>query len=129
MARPRTATRRIASSAVSTPAMTPAASSPTLCPAAASAGTSPPEPPEPPELLEAGRPEAATIAAATSSGCATAVSLISSALAVVPNLTRSQPASSEALPRHWATPGSSSQGARKPGVCAPCPGAVMISIL
>ena len=26
-------------------------------------------------------------------------------------------------------PGSSSQGARKPGVCAPCPGAVMISIL
>src|SRR6266487_5588520 len=133
MARPRTATRRIASSAVSTPAMTPAASSPTLCPAAASAGTSVPEKPEKPETPETPetpeRAEAATIAAATSSGCATAVSLISSALAVVPNLTRSQPASSETAPRRSATPGSSSQGARKPGVCAPCPGAVMISIL
>ena len=41
MARPRTAVRRSASSAVSTPAMTPAASSPTLCPAAASARTVP----------------------------------------------------------------------------------------
>ena len=40
MAVPRTRTRRIASSAASTPAMTPAASSPTLCPAATSAGTS-----------------------------------------------------------------------------------------
>jgi len=131
MARPRTATSRIASSAVSTPAMTPAASSPTLCPAAASAGTSPGKPPARAGPGRAGpeRAEAATIAAATSSGCATAVSLISSALAVVPNLTRSQPASSEAVPKRSATPGSSSQGARKPGVCAPCPGAVMISIL
>ena len=49
--------------------------------------------------------------------------------AVAPNLMRSHPASSEAAPRRSATPGSSSQGARKPGVCAPCPGAVMISIL
>ena len=101
--------------------MTPAASSPTLCPAAASAGTSPGSLPD--------NAEAATIAAATSSGCATAVSLISSASAVVPNLMRSQPASSEAAPRRSATPGSSSQGARNPGVCAPWPGAVMISIL
>ena len=121
MALPRTPTRRIASSAASTPAMTPAPSSPTLCPAVASAGTSPGSPPD--------SAEAAAIAAATSSGCATAVSLISSALAVVPNLMRSQPASSDAMPRRSATPGSSSQGARKPGVCAPCPGAVMISIL
>jgi hypothetical protein len=119
MARPRTPVSRIASSAVSTPAMTPAPSSPTLCPAAASASTDP----------ASGRAAATAIAAATSSGCATAVSLISSAPAVVPNLMRSQPASSEAAPRRSATPGNSSQGARKPGVCAPWPGAVMISIL
>ena len=37
MARPRTPTRRIASSADSTPAIAPAASSPTLCPAAMTA--------------------------------------------------------------------------------------------
>src|ERR1700761_4623245 len=41
---------------------------------------------------------------------------------------RSHPLSSEAVPRRSVTPGSSSHGARKPGVCAPCPGAVMISI-
>ena len=117
----RTVTRRIASSADRTPAMTPAASSPTLCPAAASAETSPASP-------RASAPAAAS-AAASSSGCATAVSVISSAFAVVPYLMRSQPASSEAAPRCSATPGSSSQGARNPGVCAPCPGAVMINIL
>src|ERR1019366_8978492 len=117
----RTRTSRSASSALITPAMTPAASSPTLCPAVASAGRSLASPPA--------RAPAATRAAATSRGWATAVSLISSALAVVPYLMRSQPASSEAAPSRSATPGSSSQGARKPGVCAPCPGAVMISIL
>ena len=70
MAFPRTPTRRSASSAASTPAMTPAASSPTLCPAAASPG-SPPSAADP----AAGTPptdsasaDAATIAAATSSG-------------------------------------------------------------
>src|SRR5260370_21359340 len=62
------------------------------------------------------------------SGCAIAVSLISSAPAVVPNLIRSQPASSDQAASRSATPGSSSHGPRKPGVWAPWPGAAMTSI-
>ncbi len=112
MACPRTRTRRIASSAVSTPAMTPAPSSPTLCPAVAPvctwAWSSPPN-----------RASAAAMAAATSSGWATAVSRISSASAVVPYLIRSTPASSDQAPTRSAKPGSSSQGDRKPGLWAP----------
>ena len=121
MASPRTRTRRIASSAVSTPARTPAPSSPTLCPAAAPvctrAWSSPPN-----------STSAAAMAAATRSGWATAVSRISSALAVVPNVMRSSPASSDQVPRRSAKPGSSSQGERKPGVWAPWPGAAITSI-
>ena len=55
------------------PAKTPAASSPTLCPAAAPVGTGP-------GSARRTAPRAAARAAATSSGWATAVSLISSAL-------------------------------------------------
>ena len=112
MARPRTPTRRIASSADSTPAITPAASSPTLCPAAmpACSRTWPRSP------LSA---SAAAMAAATSSGWAMAVSVISSAPAVVPYLTRSHPARSDQAVRRSAKPGRSSQGVRKPGACAP----------
>ncbi len=83
----------------------------------------------PTSSLRPARPAAVIAARHESSGCATAVSLISSASAVVPHRIRSQPASSEAAPRNSATPGTSSHGARKPGVCAPCPGAVIMSIL
>ena len=58
-------------------------------------------------------------AAATSSGWATAVSLISSAVAVVPYLMRSQPIRSDQVPSCPVTPGNSSHGARNPGDCAP----------
>src|SRR5215469_11165368 len=70
---------------------------------------------------------AAASAAATSSGWATAVSLISSAVPAVPSLIRSHFARSDQFPSHSATPGSSSHDARNPGTWAPCPGAVMTS--
>src|SRR6516162_1802983 len=112
MARPRTLTRRIASSGVRTPAIAPAASSPTLCPAAMPAclrsWSSPPT-----------STSATASAAATSSGWAIAVSVISSAPAVVPQAIRSHPARSDQAVRRSATPGRSSHGARKPGACAP----------
>ena len=105
---PRTATSRSASATLTTPAIAPAASSPTLCPAVAR-----------PEPVAGGAPSkrapAAASAAATSSGWATAVSLISSAPAVVPYRTRSRPVSSDQTPSWPATPGTSSQGERKPG--------------
>ena len=114
IASPRTRVSAMASSADSTPAIAPAASSPTLCPAAASGSPSSP---------------ATASAAATSSGWATEVSVISSALPVVPSRIRSRPASSDQVPSCSASPGSSSHGDRKPGVCAPCPGAVKMSTL
>jgi len=114
MASPRTRVSAIASDALITPAITPAASSPTLCPAAASGSPNSP---------------ATAMAAATSSGWATEVSVISSALPVVPSRIRSRPASSDQAPNCSARPGISSQGDRKPGVCAPCPGAVKMSTL
>src|SRR5215472_8960442 len=129
MARPRTRTRRIASSGASNPEMAPAANSPTLCPAAAptpaaaAASASRGGRPVPPASSAA-----AAIAAATSSGCATAVSRISSASAVVPYRIRSQPASSDQGPSRSAKWGSSSHSSRKPGVWAPWPGAAMRSI-
>ena len=110
----RTRVSLIASSAEVTPAIAPAASSPTLCPAAAPGWPSSP---------------ATARAAATSSGCATAVSVICSALPAVPSRIRSWPASSDHAPSRSAKPGTSSQGPRKPGACAPCPGAVKISTL
>src|SRR5450755_404743 len=132
IARPRTETSRSASAALSTPAMTPAASSPTLWPAAASPGpaagrSSSGSAVSPKGAVSPKSAGATASAAATSSGWATAVSLISSAPAVVPNRTRSTPASSDQEPRRVATPGTSSQGERKPGAWAPWPGAVMTS--
>ena len=60
-----------------------------------------------------------TSAAATSSGCATAVSRIVSASEVVPWATRSRPATALSHRSRSATSGISSQGARKPGVWEP----------
>ena len=73
------------------------------------------------DLTQAGRQTgiAAASAAATSSGWATAVSVISSWPAVVPYRIRSQPARSDQAAMRSAKPGRSSQGDRKPGVCAP----------
>jgi hypothetical protein len=83
IARPRAPVSRIASSGDRTPAITPAASSPTLCPAVASGPAS---------------CSAASKAAATSSGCAAAASVISSASALVPARMMSIPASSDQRP-------------------------------
>ena len=129
MAWPRTRTRRTASSADSVPAIAPAASSPTLCPAvaptpAASAASASSSAWSAPPSSSA----AAVTAAATSSGWAIAVSLISSASAVVPHLIRSHPASSDRARSRSANPGSSSHSPRNPGACAPCPGAARRSI-
>ena len=66
------------------------------------------------------------------SGWATAVSLIVSASDVVPCATRSTPATSESDSSRARKAGSSSQGARKPGVWEPCPGqtiAITVSTL
>ncbi len=57
------------------------------------------------------------------SGCATLVSRIRSASHSVPAATRSTPAASLYDSIVALAPSSSSQGARKPGVCEPCPGA------
>src|SRR5262245_60088076 len=69
------------------------------------------------------------MAAATSSGWATAVSLMSSAPAAVPAAIRSHSARSDQRARRSAKPGSSSHGARNPGAWAPCPGAAKTNIL
>src|SRR6266576_1409589 len=74
------------------------------------------------------RTSVAAMAAATSSGWATAVSRISSAPAVVPAASRSHPARSDQAVRRSANPGSSSHAVRKPGACAPCPGAAKTSM-
>ena len=121
IARLRTAIRRIESSGLTTPAIAPAASSPTLCPAAM----------PPCRWAWARSPHSASVAAmaaATSNGWATAVSRISSAEPVVPAAIRSQPARSDQAAMRSANPGISSHGARKPGVCAPCPGAAKTSM-
>ena len=65
--------------------------------------------------------------APTISGWATAVSLIVSASDVVPWATRSRPATSESDSSRSRKIGSSSQGARKPGVWEPCPGQTITS--
>src|SRR5579875_3616562 len=119
IARPRVPTSAMASSGEQIPAIAPAASSPTLWPAAM---------PRPGGRQPNSTPAAAT-AEATSSGWATAVSLISSAEPAVPYLARSQPARSDQVPMRSAISGSSSQGARKPGVWAPCPGAAITSTI
>ena len=117
----RTRTRRIAFSGEMVPAIAPAASSPTLCPATTAvsplSGTWSPV-----------SASAVAMAAATSSGWATEVSRISSASAVVPHRMRSTPARSDQAASRSAKPGSSSHGERNPGVWAPCPGAAITSI-
>ena len=70
---------------------------------------------------------AATRPAATIRGCATAVSLMVSSSEVVPWAVRSIPAISLREASWPATGGSSSQGARKPGVWEPCPGQTIAS--
>ena len=65
--------------------------------------------------------------AATIKGCAMAVSLMVSASAVVPSSARSRPLTAESQCRRSAKVGISSQGAKKPGVCEPCPGAMTAS--
>ncbi|SKZ82826.1 Uncharacterised protein [Mycobacteroides abscessus subsp. abscessus] len=62
-------------------------------------------------------------ALATTSGWVIAVSVISSAVAVVPSRSRSSPASLDQMASWSRAPGSSSHGASMPGVCEPCPGA------
>ena len=107
--------------AVSTPAMTPAASSPTLCPAAAPAGTQPGRAAEQrrgrgdrgrdqQRLRHRGVPDLVRARRGA-------------------DLIRSTAGQLGPAPRRSATPGSSSQGDRKPGVCAPWPGAAITSIL
>ena len=61
--------------------------------------------------------------AATTRGCVTAVSVISSAVAVVPSATRSRPLMADHEASCSAAPGSSSHGESIPGVCEPWPGA------
>src|SRR3954447_19329850 len=120
MARPRSRTRTIACSWDRTPVSAAAVSSPTECPAttpapaAASASTA----------LTAG---SAARPAATIRGCAIAVSLMVSASEVLPWATRSIPAASLNRESRSATPSTSSQGVRKPGVWEPCPGHRMAS--
>ena len=110
ISRPRTAASATAVSASSTPAMAAAASSPTECPATgAPAGRS--------------TRRAANRAAATTSGWVTAVSLISSASAVVPSRCRSRPVSSDQRARAPSASGSSSHGVSMPGDWDPWPGA------
>ena len=110
IARPRTAAIATAASASSTPAMAAAASSPTEWPATGvPGGTS--------------SLRAASSAAATTSGCVTAVSLISSAPAVVPRRCRSRPIAADHRASVASASGSSSHGVSMPGDCDPCPGA------
>ena len=118
MARPRSRTKTIACSALSAPATVAAVISPTECPAVAP--TAPTRPGASPGWSN--RPSRLTRPAPTISGWATAVSLIASASETVPWATRSSPATAESQPSRSRTPGSSSQGVRKPGVWEPCPG-------
>ena len=112
IARPRSRTSTRAASAVITPAPAAAVISPTLCPATA------------PTTLKASEgcgnnASAASRPDATSSGWAIAVSLMVSASEVVPWATRSSPHTAENQSSRSSTPGTSSQGVRKPGDWAP----------
>ena len=114
----RSRTKVMASVSVSTPARADAVISPTEWPARMT-GRVP--------SSTSNRDFAATSPAATISGCATAVSLMVSSSEVVPWAVRSMPAISLREARWPATGGSSSQGARKPGVWEPCPGQTIAS--
>ena len=120
IALPRSRTKTMACSALITPVPAAAVISPTLCPA--------PTPTVPTATAGCGNTSSsATSPAATMSGCATAVSLMVSASLVVPCATRSMPATVPSQLSRSATPGSSSQGPRKPGVWEPWPGATTAS--
>src|SRR5690625_4753795 len=112
IARPRAATRLMASMSVSTPATTAAASSPTECPAVSST----------PVRSVPNTARRLSRLAATMRGWALAVSRIVSASAVVPKAARSTPAASLYVDSVSAAPGSSSHGLSIPGVWAPWPG-------
>ncbi len=123
IARPRWATKRIASVSRSTPAAAVAVISPTECPARApvpaGATAYPPTVGVPESARRASSP------APTRSGWATAVSLMVSSSEVVPWVTRSTSAASERTLSWSCSPGSSSHGLRKPGVWEPWPGQTM----
>ena len=123
IARPRWATNRMASVSVSTPAAAAAVISPTECPASAPvpAGATA----YPPSAVLPDRARRASSPAPTSSGWATAVSLMVSSSDVVPWVTRSTSAASDSAVSWSRRPGSSSHGARKPGVWEPWPGQTM----
>ena len=109
IARPRSATKRIASSSVSTPAPAAAVISPTEWPGedAGADGTASGSSAAPHSARSASRP------APTSSGWATAVSLMVSSSDVVPWVTRSTSAASERAVSWSRRPGSSSHGAEE----------------
>ena len=114
ISRPRTAASATAASGVSTPAIAAAASSPTECPAVTIRrhqrhGSS---------TRADSRPWASS-AVATTRGWVTAVSLISSASAVVPRRSRSRPVASDQRASVARVASSTSHGASMPGVCAP----------
>ena len=77
----------------------------------------------PAAAARAARRAAASSAVATTSGWVTAVSLISSASAVVPSRRRSRPVASDHRASVSSAAGSSSHGASMPGVWDPWPGA------
>src|SRR5690625_2121573 len=115
IARPRTPTRAVASASVSTLAIAVAANSPTEWPA-----TAPAQEWTGPRSLPS--THAVSSEVATMRGWATAVSLISSASAVVPRAMRSVRAASESSPRKSPAPSISNHSLSMPGVCDPCPG-------
>ena len=112
---PRARTNFIASNGVSTPAIAAAVISPTECPATKLYF---------PCALKA---RALSNPAATISGCALAVSLISSASAVVPKWIRSRSIASDHCLSKFFASASSSHDVSIPGVCEPCPGAMIAS--
>ena len=117
MARPRSRTRTIAASAEKAPAAAPAAISPTECPASRSVL----------EKISGSTDQAVASAAATSSGWATAVSLMVASSEVVPWVTRSMSATADNHARWSEKVGSDIQSDRNPGFWAPWPGATIAS--
>ncbi len=73
-------------------------------------------------LLASSSSSCASRVAATISGWAIAVSVISSVEAVVPSRARSKPLAVDHTASRSAAPGSSSHGDSIPSVCDPCPG-------
>ena len=103
IAAPRVAASATASSAVITPATASADSSPTLWPQTTS-GAAP-----------SSTASALSSAAAVSSGWATAVSRICSAVPVVPSASRSSPVRADQAERRSRAPGTSIHGDSMPG--------------